>query len=166
MERGWNWTSLERCAKIATWYYKEKSANHASWPRRDLPFYFFCSAIGEKFKPLVIGKLQMPQTFNKQLPHQVIWKANSKAWITGTIFLECLQKFNAKMQIENWKALILFNNAPCHLETKLSNVKLVFLPPNTTVGPSMWSLESYETLRLNIVRCFLNFFYPMKSWLL
>jgi len=50
--------------------------------------------------------------------------------MTGTIFLEYLQKFNAKMQIENRKALILLDNAPCHLELELSNVKLVFLPPN------------------------------------
>jgi hypothetical protein len=50
------------------------------------------------------------------------------------IFMEYLQKFNAKMQIENQKALILFDNAPCHLEMELSNVKLVFLPPNMTVG--------------------------------
>jgi hypothetical protein len=52
----------------------------------------------------------------------------------GTIFLEYLQKLNAKMQIENRKALILLNNAPCHPEMELSNVKLVFLPPNTTAG--------------------------------
>jgi hypothetical protein len=52
--------------------------------------------------------------------------------MTGTIFLEYLQKFNAKMQIENRKALILLNNAPCHPEMEFSNVELVFLPPNTT----------------------------------
>jgi hypothetical protein len=56
-----------------------------------------CSATSEKFKPLVIGKSQMPQAFNKQLPCRIIWKANSKAWIIGMIFLEHLQKFNAKM---------------------------------------------------------------------
>ncbi len=44
-----------------------------------LTIIFLYSAIGEKFKPLVIGKLQMPQAFNKQLPCWVIWKANSKA---------------------------------------------------------------------------------------
>jgi hypothetical protein len=60
-----------------------------------LTIVLLCLAIGEKFKPLVIGKLQMPQAFNKQLPHRVIWKANSKAWMTRTIFLEYLQKFNA-----------------------------------------------------------------------
>jgi hypothetical protein len=52
----------------------------------------------------------------------------------GMKFMEYLQKFNAKMQIENQKALILFDNAPCHPEMELSNVKLVFLPPNMTVG--------------------------------
>jgi hypothetical protein len=76
----------------------------------------------------------MPRAFNKQLPRRVIWKANSKAWMTRMIFLEYLQKFNAKMQIENWKALIFLDNAPCHLEMELSNVKLVFFPPNMTVG--------------------------------
>jgi hypothetical protein len=54
--------------------------------------------------------------------------------MTGMIFLKYLQKFNAKMQIENRKALIFLDNAPCHLEMELSNVKLVFLPPNTTTG--------------------------------
>ncbi len=114
--------------------------------KEKLTIVLFCLATGEKFKPLVIGKSQMPRAFNKQLPRRVIWKANSKAWLTWTIFLEYLQKFNAKMQIENQKVLILLNNALCHPEMELSNVKLVFLP-------------------LNIARCFLNFFYPMKTWL-
>jgi len=52
--------------------------------------------------------------------------------MTGTIFLEYLQKFNAKMQIENQKAFILFDNTPYHPKMEVSNVKLVFLPPNTT----------------------------------
>ncbi len=55
-----------------------------------LTIALLCSATGEKFKPLVIGKLQMPRAFNKQLPRRVIWKANSKAWMTGMIFLEYL----------------------------------------------------------------------------
>jgi hypothetical protein len=65
--------------------------------KEGLTITLLCSTTGEKFKPLVIGKSQMPQTFNKQLPRRVIWKANSKAWMIGTIFMEYLQKFNAKM---------------------------------------------------------------------
>jgi hypothetical protein len=52
----------------------------------------------------------------------------------GMIFLEYFQKFNAKMQLKNQKAFILLDNAPCHREMELSNVKLIFLPPNTTAG--------------------------------
>jgi hypothetical protein len=69
--------------------------------KEKLTIALLCSATGEKFKPLVIGKSQMPRAFNKQLPRRIIWKANSKAWMTRTIFLEYLQKFNAKMLIEN-----------------------------------------------------------------
>jgi hypothetical protein len=53
--------------------------------------------------------------------------------MTRMIFLKYLQKFNAKMQIKNRKAFILLDNTPCHPKMELSNVKLVFLPPNTTV---------------------------------
>jgi hypothetical protein len=100
--------------------------------KEKLTIALLCLATGEKFKPLMIGKSQMPRAFNKQLLRRVIWKANSKSWMTRMIFLEYLQKFNAKMQIENRKAIILLNNAPCHPEMELSNVKLIFLPPNTT----------------------------------
>jgi hypothetical protein len=99
-----------------------------------LTIALLCLATGEKFKPLVIGKSQMPRAFNKQLPRRVIWKINSKAWMTGTIFLEYFQKFNAKMKIENRKAFILLDNAPCHPKMELPNVKLVLLPPNTIAG--------------------------------
>jgi hypothetical protein len=47
-----------------------------------LTITLFYSTTNEKFKPLVIGKSQMPRAFNKQLPHRVIWKANSKTWMT------------------------------------------------------------------------------------
>jgi len=33
-----------------------------------LTIALLCLAIGEKIKPLVIGKSQMPRAFNKQLP--------------------------------------------------------------------------------------------------
>jgi hypothetical protein len=52
----------------------------------------------------------------------------------GTIVLEYFQKFNTKMQIKNRKALVLLENAPCHLEMELPNIKLVLLPTNTIAG--------------------------------
>ncbi len=118
----------------------------------------FYSATGEKFKPLVIGKSQMPRTFKKQLPCLVMWKANSKTWMTRTIFLEYFQKFNAKMQIKNWKALILVDNTPCHPKMELSNVKLVFLPPNTTTGTQRLDFGIIGNFKVKYCKMLLKFF--------
>jgi len=30
-----------KVCQIVAWYYKEKNAKHASWPRRDLPLFFY-----------------------------------------------------------------------------------------------------------------------------
>jgi hypothetical protein len=37
--------------------------------KEKLTIAILCSTTSEKFKPLVIGKSQMPRAFNKQLPH-------------------------------------------------------------------------------------------------
>lgn len=50
-----------------------------------------CSATGEKYKPLVIGKALNPRCFKNvkvaELP--VSWKSNKKAWMTRVVFAVC-----------------------------------------------------------------------------
>jgi hypothetical protein len=87
-----------------------------------------------------------------------MWKANSKTWMTRTIFLEYFQKFNAKMQIKNWKALILVDNTPCHPKMELSNVKLVFLPPNTTTGTQRLDFGIIGNFKVKYCKMLLKFF--------
>jgi hypothetical protein len=129
-ETGLLWKGLpNRCLVV-----QNENCKAGKLTKERLTIALLCSAAGEKFKPLVIGKSQMPRVFNKQLPRRVFWKTNSKAWMTGAIFLEYFQKFNEKMQTENRKAVLLLDNAPCHPAMELSNVRLVFLPPNTTAG--------------------------------
>jgi len=77
--------------------------------------------------------------------------------MTGTIFLEYFQKFNAKMQIENQKALILFDNALCHLKMELSNVKLVFLTPNMTIGTHPLDSGIIQKFKVKYRKMFLEF---------
>jgi len=81
-----------------------------------------CSANGEKFKLLVIGKASMPRAFNNVLPKDIIWKSNPKAWMTATYFMEYLQKFNYVIGQQNRKVLLLTDNASFHPEIELSNV--------------------------------------------
>jgi len=96
---------------------------------------FICSNIdSELLKPLVIGKAQKPRCFRNldrnSLP--VIWRWNKKAWMTASIMEDWLKSFNLKMKVQNRKVLLFLDNATCHPHVGLSNVRLIFLPPNTT----------------------------------
>ncbi|XP_072173833.1 tigger transposable element-derived protein 4-like [Diadema setosum] len=83
-----------------------------------------------KLPLFVVGKSKRPPAFKnvKNLP--VAYKANKKAWMTGALFEEWLRKLDGKM--EGRKIAMVINNCPAHPHIKLENIKLVFLPPNTT----------------------------------
>lgn len=93
-----------------------------------------CSATGEKFKPLAIWKSLNPRCFRGQNLKRigVLWEANSKAWMTMKIFERWLEKFNAHVKGQNREVLLIVDNAPGHAVRRMSNVKLLFLPPNVT----------------------------------
>ena len=96
----------------------------------------FCvNMTGEEFeKPLIIGRAEKPRCFRnintKTLP--VLWRHNKKAWMTSNLFKEWVLKFNEKMKRLERKVLLFLDNATCHPNIELSNVKLVYFPPNTT----------------------------------
>ncbi|KAI0221967.1 Tigger transposable element-derived protein 6, partial [Lamellibrachia satsuma] len=93
-----------------------------------------CSAAGEKLKPLLIGKSLKPRHFKgidkAALP--ITYRANRKAWMTSVLFKEWLDKLNSKMKLQGRNILLFVDNCGAHPEVKLTNVKMVFLPPNTT----------------------------------
>ena len=93
-----------------------------------------CSAAGDKLKPLVIGKAENPRCFHgtdkASLP--VTYRANRKAWMTTILFQEWLERLNSAMKLQRREILMFVDNCSAHPATELSNIKLVFLPPNTT----------------------------------
>ncbi len=96
---------------------------------------FVCGNMcGDLEMPLVIGKAKKPRCFNnvkiQSLP--VIWRNNTKSWMTCALMEEWLISFNQRMARQNRRVLLFLDNAACHPHIKLSNVKLIFLPPNTT----------------------------------
>ncbi|CAB4411338.1 unnamed protein product [Rhizophagus irregularis] len=69
----------------------------------------------------------------RSLPVWYYW--NSKAWIQRSIFKHYLERLNSKMLRENQHIILLIDNARCHKSeniNNLSNVKVHFIPPNTT----------------------------------
>ena len=85
-----------------------------------------------KEDPVIINKSQKPRCFKghdiAKLP--IKFYANKKAWMTSMIFTDWLKQFNLKMCGRS--VLLLVDNASAHVTIQLSNVKVYFLPPNTT----------------------------------
>ena len=83
---------------------------------------------------MIIGKAKKPRCFRninpKTLP--VAYYANKKAWMTSVVFEDWLRTFDRKLGRQRRKALLFLDNASCHPNINLRNVKLKFFPPNTT----------------------------------
>ena len=93
-----------------------------------------CSATGEKLPLLVIGKSENPRCFRgyEKASLGVRWEANKKAWMTTDIFRKWLTHLNNSMSRAGRHILLLLDNCPAHPDLQFSNIKLVFLPKNTT----------------------------------
>ena len=91
------------------------------------------SVTGEKLEMFVIGKPKMPRCFKnvKQLPCR--YRAQKKSWMSGVLFEEWVRKLDSSFRAQSKKVALLIDNYPAHPETKnLTNIDLIFLPPNTT----------------------------------
>lgn len=117
-----------------TLYPKGEKCFGGKQSKERLSLLLCCFADGKFEKPLVIGKAQNRRCFKNILKENlpVVWKANKKAWMTSNIMEEWLIQLNRKMVIQKRKILIFLDNASSHPNLNLSNIKLVFLPANTT----------------------------------
>ena len=100
-----------------------------------LTILFACSATGEKLQPLLIGKSANPRALKNVQRNRlgVTYVANKKAWMTSAIFTDWLHKINADMKRKRRHILLFLDNATSHPpDLTLSNIKLCYLPPNTT----------------------------------
>ena len=64
-----------------------------------------------------------------------------------------LSKLNRKLAFENRKVILFLDNATCHpgsMDDKFSNIKIVFLPKNTTSRLQPLDLVLFGTLKSNI----------------
>lgn len=115
---------------------KGKKAVGGKMSKERVSVFVCASQTGEKMKPLVIGKYENPRCFKNtdkdKLP--VIWKANSRAWMTEEIFRAYLLERNAEFKRQGRIILLFVDNCRAHTDMKLSNIILQFLPANTTAS--------------------------------
>ena len=103
--------------------------------KQRITLVFIASAAGEMLKLEVIGNAANPRCFkNKVKSHlPVHWMSNRKAWMTTKLYEETLTRLNRKMKAEGRHILLFVDNAPSHpKDVTYSNIKVIFLPANTT----------------------------------
>lgn len=97
-----------------------------------------------KLKPMILYTSENPRAFKNVVKTllPVIWKSNNKAWVTQQVFMDWFaqhfipeaEKYCREKNIP-FKILLVLDNAPGqppHLDDVHSNVKVVYMPPNTT----------------------------------
>lgn len=139
-ETGLFWKKLPSRTYIA----KSEKKAHGHKAAKDRVSLLFCSNAAGDFitKPLLINKSLNPRAFKnvdkKKLP--VHWRANKKAWMTSALFEDWfynsfvpeVEKYLKDKKLD-FQVLLIIDNATCHPQTLYHpNVRIVFLPPNTT----------------------------------
>lgn len=87
----------------------------------------------EKKRLLIIGKSKKPRCFKDITALPVTYLANKNAWMTSEIFIGELTAWDKELMKKNRKILLVVDNCASHPKIQnLKNIKLEFLPPNTT----------------------------------
>lgn len=127
-----------------------------------ITIFLGCNMDGtDKVKPLVIGHSKNPHCFKRltvsttkkknKLSLPVEYYANKKAWMTKSIFTDFMIKFNSRIKAEKRKVLVILDNFSGHDEhLKLSNIEMVYLPPNCT--------SILQPLDLGIIKNFKHYY--------
>ncbi|XP_039605684.1 tigger transposable element-derived protein 1-like [Polypterus senegalus] len=141
-ETGLFWKRMPYRTYIAR---EEKTALGHKAGKERLTLLFGGNAAGDfKLKPLLVYQAENPRAlkgiWKGQLP--VVWRSNKKAWVTLQIFEEWFSSHFVPAVKDYcvskglpFKVLLVLDHAPghpAHLSDFNHNVKVVYLPPNTT----------------------------------
>ena len=124
-----------KCSLNRTYTISKEDKANGKFSKDRITILLEANMLGEKLKPLVIGRLKKPRCFKnfdiEKLPIYYHW--NTKSWMTLTIFQDWLKDLNSIMKAEDRKILLLLDNAPIHpKDFEQSNIGLFFFPPNTS----------------------------------
>ena len=122
-----------QCLPNKTYHFKGQKCSGRKNSKVRLTGMAVGNAVGEKLPMFVIGKFKTPRCFKhiKNLPCK--YKSQKKSWIDSQIFEESVHKLDQTFRMEGRKIALLIDNCPAHPSvSNLTNVQLVFLPPNTT----------------------------------
>ena len=121
------------CLSDRTHVFKNDKCAGGKLSKERLTVLVTASMAGEKLPLLVIGKSANPRCFKniKKLP--LPYESNKKAWMTAAIFETWVKKLDSQMRKRNRNIALVLDNCTAHPKVEgLTNIKLIFFPPNTT----------------------------------
>lgn len=123
-----------KCMPNKTMLLKGQSCKGGKRSKERVSIYACTNMSGtDKLRLVVIGKYKNPRCFKGIIRKPVDYYHNQKAWMTSETFTSILSKFNKKLIKEERKVLLFLDNCSCHSENlSFSNIKIVFLPKNST----------------------------------
>lgn len=123
-----------KCTPDKTMHVKGEACHGGKRSKERITLLFCANMNGsEKLKPFMIGKSKNPRCFAGIKSFPLDYEANHKAWMTSKLFEDWLKNLNKKMKKEKRKIVLFIDNCPAHSTIpKMENVKIEFLPPNTT----------------------------------
>ena len=122
-----------QCLPNKTYHFKRQACSGGKSSKVRLTEMTAGNAIEEKLPMFVIDKSKAPRRFKhiKNLPNK--YKSQKKSWMDSQIFEEWVRKLDQTFPTEGRKIALLIDNYHAHPSVShLTNVQLVFLPPNTT----------------------------------
>lgn len=115
--------------------FKGENCTGGKHAKERLSVAFTVNATGtQKLPLLVIGRFAKPRCFKgAPLPSGVIYRSNTKAWMTSKLFEKYIRLLDRRFAGEKRKVLLVLDNASSHVALdNLSAIELFFLPLNTT----------------------------------
>lgn len=123
-----------------SWTLSRKVVSGSKKEKTRITFLACCNADGtEKMPLMIIGSALNPRAFKKKSGQELgfDYHANKKAWMNAPLFFSWLQRLDQFIgRQEGRKILLLIDNCSAHGTADslppLRNVRVQFLPPNTT----------------------------------
>ena len=90
----------------------------------------------DKLQLLIIGKAAWPHALKRKgfdlIDLKVDYYHNINGWMTAAVYEHWLSKWNKRLARQKCHIFLLVDNAPSHITKEYSNIRVQYLPPNTT----------------------------------